>query len=479
MTPIIDYASPIWASAATQDTLEKLGKVQRIGAQAITGAFNTVSLLIAESEASLLPCLARLRHQELTTWIKWHTKPLTHRFWKVKRSINLSNKTWVSLLQKIATRFKSLDLTHLEIIEAFAKPPGVPSVTVTIPEKAVAIKSASLHPNSLLTGFTDGSSRNYLVGIGVYWQGSVYQWPTISRTISAPYQINTFAGELAAIEAATSFLLSQLQGGRKELLHSIIFSDSQEALKALKTPAQQSGQFFIRNITSQAATINKSRFASVRYQWCPGHSKVLGNEKAHTLSRKATEPGNVIQSTSAPKVLLLASALSIAKQKFSYQNIGDFYKAKVGRFTKTFDKALPGPHTRLLYNRKQKTHASILCQLRSGINRLNKYLARIKAVQSSQCKCGKGEESVDHFLFRCPQWSIYRGEIRRLAGRRWGDTSFMLGGWSGVKKDGEVVKWKPANEMVIATINFAIATGRIEDKRKGREKSSSEQSESE
>lgn len=237
MTPITDYASPIWAFAVTQDTLEKLGKVQQIGAQATTGAFSTVSLLIAESEASLLPSLSRLRQQELTTWIKWHTKPLTHRFWKVKRSINLSNKTWISPLQKIATRFASLDLTNLEIIEAFAKPPWVPSVTITIPKKELAIKSASLHSNSLLTGFTDGSSRNDLVGIGVYWQGSVYQWPPISRRISIPHQINTFARELVAIEAATSFLLTQVQGRRREPLHSIIFSDSQEALKVLKTPA--------------------------------------------------------------------------------------------------------------------------------------------------------------------------------------------------------------------------------------------------
>lgn len=60
MSPITDYASPIWASVVTQDTLEKLGKVQKIRAQAITGAFSTVSLLIIESKTSLLPSLARL-----------------------------------------------------------------------------------------------------------------------------------------------------------------------------------------------------------------------------------------------------------------------------------------------------------------------------------------------------------------------------------------------------------------------------------
>lgn len=164
--------------------------------------------------------------------------------------------------------------------------------------------------------------------------------------------------------------------------------------------------------------------------------------------------------------------MGIAKFKNSARN-------PVGRFTKSFDKVLPGPHTSLLYNGKQKIHASVLCQLRSGINRLNKYQARINAAEFGQCRCGRGEESVDHFLFRCPRWSIFRGEIRRLAGLRWGDTSYLLGGWSGEPKDGDAAKWEPASEMVMTTINFAIATARLEDKRKGRGESSDEQSESE
>ena len=80
VTSITDYASPISGPAAAQYTIEKLDKVQKIGAQAITGAFCTVSLLIAESEASLVPTQARLHRQVLNTWIKWHTKPLGHRF---------------------------------------------------------------------------------------------------------------------------------------------------------------------------------------------------------------------------------------------------------------------------------------------------------------------------------------------------------------------------------------------------------------
>ncbi len=133
----------------------------------------------------------------------------------------------------------------------------------------------------------------------------------------------------------------------------IIFSDSQEALRALKTPAQQSGQFLIRNIISQAAIINMSGFVSVRYQWCP-------DEKAHTLSRKATDSGNIIQSISASKILLLASALSIAKQEYLGQNASNFSKNKVGRFTKTFDKALPA-HTPACYTMENKKHMLVSC----------------------------------------------------------------------------------------------------------------------
>lgn len=151
-----------------------------------------------------------------------------------------------------------------------------------------------------------------------------------------------------------------------------------------------------------------------------------------------------------------------------------FYSDKTSRFTKSFDKALPGAHTCLLYNGRSKLQVRILCQLRSGMNWLNKYLARINAVELEECTCRKRTESVDHFLFRCPRWGGLRGEIRRLAGRRWGDTSYFLGGWSGKIKGGPLKDWKPTNEMITATINFAIASKRLEDRRGQRERMTKE-----
>lgn len=49
----------------------------------------------------------------------------------------------------------------------------------------------------------------------------------------------------------------------------------------------------------------------------------------------------------------------------------------------------------------------------------------------------------------------------------------------GEPRDGDAAKWKPANEMVTATTNFAIATGKLEDKREGSGENNDERSESE
>lgn len=167
VVPITDYALVIWAPNASESALSPLARVQKMEAQAIVEAFRTVSLLVAESEAAIIPLERRFLTAQLTTWIKWRAKPSSHRFWKIKRTIDLSNKRWVSPLQKIAKKFSTLDLVKLEKIEAFVKAPWVPPVRVNIFDQKEAIQKAkSFNPQEPVL-FTDGSVRNNVVGIGV------------------------------------------------------------------------------------------------------------------------------------------------------------------------------------------------------------------------------------------------------------------------------------------------------------------------
>jgi hypothetical protein len=48
------------------------------------------------------------------------------------------------------------------------------------------------------------------------------------------------------------------------------------------------------------------------------------------------------------------------------------------------------------------------------------------------------------------------------AGKRWGDISFLLGGWTNTREDGAKAIWQPNYEVVRATIKFAMETGRLD-----------------
>jgi hypothetical protein len=132
-----------------------------------------------------------------------------------------------------------------------------------------------------------------------------------------------------------------------------------------------------------------------------------------------------------------------------------------GRYTKQLDRALPGEHTRRLYDDLTRDESQILAQLRTGKNRLNSSLYRIKAVDSDQCAWCRRPETVRHFLTECTRWTLQRQQYLQATTERWTDVSFLLGGWTHERVDGALKKWKPNMEAVRATIRFAKATGRL------------------
>ena len=54
----------------------------------------------------------------------------------------------------------------------------------------------------------------------------------------------------------------------------------------------------------------------------------------------------------------------------------------VAKYSRELDMALPGRHTRSLYDILNRNEASVLAQLRTGISRLNRYLNRVGVTES-------------------------------------------------------------------------------------------------
>jgi hypothetical protein len=132
---------------------------------------------------------------------------------------------------------------------------------------------------------------------------------------------------------------------------------------------------------------------------------------------------------------------------------------KVGKHSKRVDIALPGKHTRRLYDGLPWKEANVLAQLRTGMARLNSYLHRINAAPTDLCACGQARETVEHFLFRCTKWTAFRTEMLQCTETHRGNISFYLGG----KTPTDDKSWTPDLTAVRATIRFAIATGRLDN----------------
>src|SRR5436305_1421569 len=135
-----------------------------------------------------------------------------------------------------------------------------------------------------------------------------------------------------------------------------------------------------------------------------------------------------------------------------------YYLAREYKSILGVDAALPGKHTRRLYDQLSRKEASVLAQLRTGMARLNAYLHRIKVAATDQCACGQARETVEHFLFRCRQWTAHRTEMLQCTDTHRGNISFYLGGKSPLDDQ----KWTPNLEAVRTTIRFAITTGRLD-----------------
>ena len=91
-----------------------------------------------------------------------------------------------------------------------------------------------------------------------------------------------------------------------------------------------------------------------KLQWSPDHEKITKNMKAHRLAQSATRPKALSPTLENPIMLylILKRRAIILVPRPDPKML--FCKAKVGRFIKFFDKALPGKHTKIIYNERNK-----------------------------------------------------------------------------------------------------------------------------
>ena len=132
---------------------------------------------------------------------------------------------------------------------------------------------------------------------------------------------------------------------------------------------------------------------------------------------------------------------------------------KIGKHSKRMDKALPGEHTKTMYDQLTSREASVLVQLRTGMARFNEFLHRIGAAQSDRCVRGSARETVDNFLFRCTK----RKELRRALFECTTTHRGICPSFLEEKPHLTEITGNQSMKAVRATIKFAIATSRLDN----------------
>jgi len=416
--PRTDYAATVWHKLNSTTQVQKLTTIQRIAIKAITGCLKTTSTTAMQFEAQLLPVNLRLKRQLQRYITRVQTlsenQPVAQAYKNALRKYRQQRKpTPTSKLEHLIHNFPEETKRPLETIRPYIRPPWrQPQANVQIQLTKKAAKSRhdeiTCHPDpQTMYIYTDGSGINGHVGAAAYS-------PTLNTTshqyLGEENSFNVFAAELTAIDLAMEMIKTSKTSHKKH----IIFTDSQAATKAVFKPKRQSGQQIIQGILYKLETLALANpNLNLTIEWIPGHMDIPGNERADAEAKKAAKEKGKLGKPFQHRGLKSSQNQNI-EAKISSQARKEWEEAETKEQFQKIIRKNPTKQSGSKYyncaiNRRQATR---LVQLRTGHIPLNQYLHRFHIIDSPQCACGQGVETISHYILHCKQYMKQRSELR-------------------------------------------------------------------
>ncbi|XP_055632100.1 uncharacterized protein LOC129771961 [Toxorhynchites rutilus septentrionalis] len=365
--PRITYASLVWwPKTKFKHAQEKLGKLQRLATISITGAIRSTPSKALDAMLNLLP---------LYLFVQLEAEKNALRLKRTKQFFDGDLRGHLSILKEFKLNPILTQKDWMNRQYNFERLFNVTEPSRTEWESG----GPDIHPGSIIF-YTDGSRLNERAGAGITGPGvdisiSMGKWPTV------------FQAEVQAIiECATICL-------RHNYRHAniCIFSDSQAALKALKSVTCTS------KLVWECIQLLQE-VAKKRAFWVPGHCGVEGNEKADLLARCGSSKPFLGPEPfcGAPECTLKMELKNWEKSKID----GIWTHSTVARQAKSFISPSKKVTERLLSLTKKD-----LCTfsgLVTGHCPSKYHLKKLGKLEDDTCRfCNLESESSEHLLCNC------------------------------------------------------------------------------
>ena len=282
-----DYAASTWFARGRRGVryhIASLDRIQRMGAQAVIGAFRTVSSAVLQDEAGLEAVEARLAWKTARHVLELRSLPHTHPLWsvmngmmgRVDRHKSPLFETW-SRYHSVIPRTKAQGPTAKlpYVLPPWHDLQGILVVASEVEARRYhqrILTSALKHP----VLYTDASVRNGLAGASVVLYDPRQYRPVYrvvyQDTIGRENTCTATTAEIWAINAAVEVC-------RKSKRSGWIITDSQEALR-LMTACGKS----VKSREAVLATLREIQICRevgvfIKVLWIPGHKGIMGNER--------------------------------------------------------------------------------------------------------------------------------------------------------------------------------------------------------
>lgn len=247
--------------------------------------------------------------------------------------------------------------------------------------------------------YTDGSRQGELSGCSAVVRGS--QELSSEQHLALGAYATVFQAEVAGIHLAATFLLEERVSGES----ITIFSDSQACIKALASSKVRSHVIgHCAEILNALGTENQ-----VCIEWIPGHSGLLGNERADALAKVASSQP-VLEEPILPLSRAVCRMAVRKRMEFTHHrrwvNRGDCLHSKVW---------MPDLLTlarRVELMRLDRKDLWKLTAWFTGHSLLNHHLFRLRLSETAGCRrCGFEEETAEHVMAECPGYGLTRNLV--------------------------------------------------------------------